>query len=137
MNSNIKAIKLILGIFIITGLLSVFGVSAYDQVTFTNITIPSFSVSYTSPQVTKEDEDCQALYTSMIKDSITGGNRAVQARVIQQVEPTYGTLWADMNVGVTFNWASSMACTIGYPRIELRAKKSTLASIKYSGIWFY
>ena len=128
-----KKIKFLLGTFILTCILSVNNVNAGKGISFVGITLPSWSGSYTSSNVTKQENSYQYTKTVTATDNITGGGRAISARVYgcnTSYVSAPKSSWVKLK---DYNQLTTVAGT-AY-KIQIKATKSTLAKVTYSGRW--
>lgn len=127
-----KKIKLLLGAFIISCVLSVSGVSA-KYLSFVGVKLPAWSGVYTSSKVTKSTNGYQYIKTSGATDLLSGDGRAISARVYGA-----GTSYVGATTGKWIKLQDNNQYTtvagIDY-QIQLKATKSTLSKVSYNGIW--
>lgn len=134
--------KLVKGLFltlVVTSILAATGVcaEASGYMTYNDVKLPSFGGIYSDGDYTKTTTNQQTLHTIDARDALIWDNtRAVQARTQQMLAPTSTTTWIDATIGATVNWGSQNT-GIGSYRIQLKAKKSTLAQGRYWGTWYY
>ncbi len=128
-----KQIKILLGVFILTCILSVNNVNAGKGISFVGITLPSWSGTYVSSNATKQENSYQYSKTVAATDNITGGGRAISARVYG-CGTSYVTAPKGSWVQLSDKDQHTTVEGIAY-KIQLKAKKSTLAKVTYSGRW--
>lgn len=134
-----KLVKGLLLTLVVTGILAATGVSAEmsGYMGYSDIILASFSGVYSDGDYTKTTSNKQTLHTIDARDAIIYSNtRAVQARTKQMLTPTSTTSWIDAVIGGTVDWGNQNT-GIGSYRLQLRAKKSTVAQTRYWGTWIY
>jgi len=132
----LKLIKILLFIFVITGIFSLTGVMAITR-GYIDIKIPSFSGLYTDGDYQKTITGYQYLETNDARDSLNWyDERAVEARTRHTVDPISSTSWKDVIIDGTINWGNQNSA-FGVYRLELRAKLFTPTKVRYWGFWTY
>ena len=128
-----KYIKITVCWFIVTLFMSFTGVNAADFKAFTGITLGSFSATYTSSSVAKSVTNYQYITKTGATDLITGGERAVEAQTVN----SYGVESGWITIGTSAStWGQNTNMYQETYNLKIRAKKSTLAKVSYSGIWY-
>lgn len=133
-----KLFKSLFCICTLSFILSTGIVLASDLHSFINVKMPSFSKIYNSVDKTRNSSDYQQIYTSDAIDSITGGGRAVEVRSSLKATSSGGRIvgpWTSAPKGTLKNITDSN--TYGIFRVDLRASKSTFATVRYWGEWYY
>lgn len=123
---------LLAAIFYVT---TVTGVSAVMSTMWQNVNLPSFSGIETGDQQTKEIDSLQHFQTFLAQDNITKGGRAISVRTLSDKD----SAWISAPKGSIVAWTDSKAngnSKAGKYRLQVRATKSTLATVKFSGTWY-
>ncbi len=127
-----KKIKALFAAFVLTCILSMNGVSAGNYISFVGIKLPSWSGVYTSDSAKKTEDNYQHTKTVATTDLVTGGGRAISARVYG-VGASYVS--APKGSWVQLKDVSGLTTVIGNHKLQIKATKSTLAKTSYNGIW--
>ena len=122
-------IKIILGVFALSILVSAFSVNASSYLTFLDITIPRLSKTYTSEEKSKDIENLQYIETDAAIDDLSGDSRAILAKVT-------GTDWIEANGDSGYHTWGTSSQKKGTYNLYLKAKKSTLSTASYWGTWY-
>lgn len=131
-----KNLKIVLVAFVVTSIFSVTGVFAATPKAWVNVTLPALSGTEMSNTSTyKSTTSWQHNKVTTAKDNLTGLNRAVSARTIGKTNSE----WIDCPIGSMAGWGSRDANgnnAVGDYRLQVKATKSTLSTVNYSGTWY-
>lgn len=130
-----KSLKGILAALVISILFGLSGVAAKgESLTLAEITLPKKSGVYTSDRTkNKTEKGLQHIRTASAVDKWSGDGRAVLAQV---VGPKGEAEWMLSPKGQLVSWTSSNSKVVGSYYLKLKARKSTLSTVSYSGTWY-
>ena len=128
-----KKIKILFGIFTLSMLVAISSTSAAHYQSFIGIKLRAFSGIYNSAPQTKEIKDFQHVYTTGARDNLSGDKREISAQTRDSSDEY--TSWISANIGTYASWGDQNEGTGAYT-LRLRAKKSTMSSTTYNGIWY-
>lgn len=129
-----KKIKFILATFVISTFFAVSGVSAHISLGFTGVTIPGWQGIYTSPTQQKEIESYQYVLNIGAKDSLSGDERAVEART-KSASSVYSP-WMTMPKGRTVSWGENINMYVNKYNLQVKAKSNLPTSASFAGSWY-
>lgn len=128
-----KSIKTILVVFTVSVILGLTGVNALgEHVSYVGFKLKAHSGVETSEVYQKTKEGVQYMYTIGAVDNITGGDRSVSAQVVGAKPAEYITA----PEGQYSSWAESFTKDIHGYYLNLKATKSTFATVTYTGTWY-
>lgn len=130
-----KNIKTILALFIVSTVLGIAGVNAAgEHLNLVGIHLSSFSGVYNiGTAYNKTVNSFQYIQTTGTVDNVTGGDRNISAQV---TSGSNSSSWTITTRGTTGTWTESFTKNPGAFSLNLKATKSTLASVTYTGTWY-
>ena len=132
-----KIKKIVFAALIITGAIVTTSVSAVQIINIVDVTLSSFSGISRTTITSKSVYGEQRVKTTKAKDQITGGGRAISVCTESQGGTTSSWIYAPANTLV--GWDSAQAngnYSTGSYMLKVKASKSTLAKVTYSGTWY-
>lgn len=128
---TMKYIKMSAIVFAVTLLLSVVGANAATWMGFADVTLKSFSGSTEISTQSKQTYGYQSAQLSSARDNITSSDRAVQAKVTNST-------WIDLRGNTKHDkFTNEITYFEGTYTHYVRAKRSTIATVNYNGLWFW
>ena len=126
-------IKMVGFIFLFTLILSIANVKADSYLGLVGVTIPRLHGVYTSPSVEKTTISNQYVKKIGAVDNLSGDDRAMGAR-LKNVTTYYASLVTGQYTQL-FNDNAGLGQTTGNYQLQLRATKSTVSTVSFSGTW--
>lgn len=129
-----KNFKIILGLLVVTTLLSVSNIKASGVMTYTRISIPAFNGIYTTESETKTTMSEQYIHTIGAVDWLSGDARIIGAR-LNNITTQYVIATEGQTVQLPSE-NTSIGATPGDYKLDLKAQKWTATTVYYTGTWY-
>lgn len=130
-----KIIKAILGVFVLTLLLSSTGVLAYTRSLYwVDVKIPAFrGIKVGNGFYEKRTSSQQSIYSDIARDNFSGDNRDIEAKTMDNISRS--SEWVTVSVGNSGFWsANSINADSTYTyQLYVRAKSSTASTLQFYG----
>lgn len=127
-------IKIVVGLFIFTCILSLNNVNAASYLGFANITVPSMQGLYTSRGIEKTTISNQYVNKIAARDKLSNDDRAIGAR-LQDITTEYMLLETGKNIKL-LNDNAGLGQVPGTYKLTLKAQKWTISEVSFSGTWY-
>lgn len=137
-DENMKVLRNVCFLTVLSFVFLAICVFAQTTVSWGPVELSSYSGIYYSNIYTKNADYCTAIYKTKAVDAITGGGRAISARVetYDAGAPSAGNWLTNISTGQWESWGTkSNDCYATSARINLKASTSTLAKTKFYGTW--
>lgn len=130
-----KYLKITITVFAITLCLAVFGVNAREYTQLIDITIPSWSGSFISKQVNKDDDwiYTQKVKKTAAKDNLSGDGRAISGKIKGMFQGMITTGWKKLPQGSNINFGSGTEVVV---HIRLKEVDNNKITMTYSALLF-
>ncbi len=128
---NMKYIKMSAIVFAATLILSVFGANAATWMGFSDVKVDSLGRSTKVSTQSKQTYGYQSAQLSSARDNLSSDSRAMQAKVTN-------SSWIDLRGNTKHDkFIDSMTYFEGTYTHYVKAKKSTMSTVTYNGLWFW
>ena len=127
-----KKVKIILGLFVLTCIMSAAHVNA-ESLGFTGVTVPGWQGVYTSPTMYKQSHGRQTIEKYSALDSFSSDERAIGAR-LKGVTSNYVTTVKNAEVDLPGTNPGAGMLDGNY-QLQLRANKLLATSASFNGYW--
>ena len=131
-----RNLKILVAVFLLTAIFATSNVNAATPRYWIGVTLPMLSGTETSNQASYKDiTGPQYNHNSVAMDNLSGDDRAISVRTLGD----QNSEWISSPIGLTVTWDSTKAkgnMNTGDYRLQVKATKSTLSTVYYTGTWY-
>lgn len=124
-----------IAVFLVTLILSNFGVNAAAYHYFVSTTIPAHSAWYTSDSVSKDRESNQYFYNMSAYDKVTGVKRAIKVYLVNE-DTSSTSATKEINTDTRVTYTDSGIRIEGNYHSQIKTSNPLSNAISLNGTWY-